>query len=117
LALILAAVGLYSVIAYGVVQRTRELGVRVALGAGTPDVVWLVLADGVRFTILGLGMGGAISLALGRWVEPLLFGEHATDPLVYGAVTGILTVTAVAASLAPAHRASRVDPNVALRAD
>jgi putative ABC transport system permease protein len=117
LALVLAAVGLYSVIAYGVVQRTRELGVRVALGAETPDVVWLVLADGVRFTILGLVVGSAIALVGGRWVEPLLFGERATDPLVFGAVTGILTLTAVAASILPAHRATRVDPNTALRTD
>jgi putative ABC transport system permease protein len=117
LALVLAAVGLYSVIAYGVAQRTRELGVRVALGARTPDVLWLVLGDGVRFTILGLAIGGAISLAVGRWVEPLLFGERASDPLVFGAVTGILTLTAVAASILPARRATRVDPNVALRAD
>jgi predicted permease len=117
LALVLAAVGLYSVIAYGVVQRTRELGVRVALGARTSDVLRLVLGDGVRFTILGLAIGGAIALAVGRWVEPLLFGEHATDPLVFGAVTGILTLTTVAACILPAHRAARVDPNVALRAD
>jgi putative ABC transport system permease protein len=71
----------------------------------------------VRFTILGLVVGGAIALVGGRWVEPLLFGEHATDPLVFGAVTGILTLTAVAASIVPAHRATRVDPNVALRTD
>jgi len=117
LALVLAAVGLYSVIAYGVAQRTRELGVRVALGARTSDVLWLVLGDGVRFTILGLGIGGAMSLAVGRWVEPLLFGEHATDPVVFGAVTAILALTAVTASIVPARRASRVDPNIALRAD
>lgn len=117
LALVLAAVGLYSVIAYGVAQRTRELGVRVALGARAPDVVWLVLGDGMRFTILGLAIGGAISLAVGRLVEPLLFGERPFDPLVFGAVTGILTLTAVAASIFPARRAMRVDPNIALRAD
>jgi predicted permease len=117
LALVLAAVGLYSVIAYGVAQRTRELGVRMALGAQTSDVLWLVLGDGVRFTILGLAIGGAIALAVGRWVEPLLFGERAFDPLVFGAVTGILTLTTIAASVLPARRASRVDPNIALRAD
>jgi ABC-type antimicrobial peptide transport system permease subunit len=117
LALVLAAVGLYSVIAYGVTQRTRELGVRVALGAQVPDVLWLVLRDTIRFTILGLLLGSAIALAAGRWVEPLLFGERATDPLVFGAVTGILALTAAAASLLPARRAARVDPNIALRAD
>jgi ABC-type antimicrobial peptide transport system permease subunit len=117
LALVLAAVGLYSVIAYGVTQRTRELGVRVALGARVPDVLWLVLRDTIRFTVLGLVLGSAIALAAGRWVQPLLFGERATDPLVFGAVTGILALTAAAASILPARRASRVDPNVALRAD
>src|SRR5581483_1449626 len=86
LALILAAIGLYSVIAYGVAQRTRELGVRVALGARTPDVLWLVVSDGVRFTILGLAIGGAIALAVGHWVEPLLFGEKPFDPLVLSTV-------------------------------
>ena len=113
----LAAVGLYSVIAYGVAQRTRELGVRVALGAQVPDVLWLVLRDTIRFTILGLLLGSAIALAAGQWVEPLLFGERATDPLVFGAVTGILALTAVIASIVPARRASRIDPNIALRAD
>jgi predicted permease len=117
LALVLAAVGLYSVIAYGVAQRTKELGVRMALGARVADVLWLVLRDTIRFTALGLVLGGAIALAAGRWVEPLLFGEHATDPLVFGAVTGILALTAVTASILPARRASRVDPNIALRAD
>jgi putative ABC transport system permease protein len=117
LALILAAIGLYSVIAYGVTQRTRELGVRVALGARVPDVLWLVLRDTIQFMVLGLALGGAIALAAGRWVQPLLFGERATDPLVYGAVTGILALTAIAASVLPARRASRVDPNIALRAD
>jgi len=117
LALVLAAVGLYSVIAYGVTQRTRELGIRVALGAQVPDVLWLVLRDTIRFTVLGLALGGAIALVAGRWVQPLLFGEHAADPLVFGAVTGILVMTAVAASIIPARRASRVDPNIALRAD
>jgi putative ABC transport system permease protein len=117
LALVLAAVGLYSVVAYGVTQRTRELGVRVALGAQVQDVLWLVLRDTIRFTILGLLLGSAIALAAGRWVEPLLFGERATDPLVFGAVTGILALTAVTASIIPARRASRVDPNIALRAD
>jgi putative ABC transport system permease protein len=117
LALVLAAIGLYSVIAYGVAQRTKELGVRMALGARIPDVLWLVLRDTIRFTALGLVLGGAIALAAGRWVEPLLFRERATDTLVFGAVTAILTLTAVAASILPAHRATRVDPNVALRAD
>jgi putative ABC transport system permease protein len=117
LALVLAAVGLYSVIAYGVTQRTRELGIRVALGAQLPDVLWLVLRDTIRFTALGLLLGGAIALAAGRWVQPLLFGESATDPLVFLAVTGVLVLAAITASILPAHRASGVGPNIALRAD
>ncbi len=117
LALALAAIGLYSVIAYSVAQRTRELGVRVALGAGSANILWLVLADGVRFAIAGIVLGGIVAVALARWVAPLLFQEPPTDPLVFGAAMGILLTAAVAASVIPALRATRVAPNVALRAD
>jgi putative ABC transport system permease protein len=117
LALMLAAVGLYSVIAYGVTQRTREIGLRMALGARTPGVLWLVLRDGVRFAVLGVVVGGAIALAVGRSVEPLLFNERASDPVVFLVVTGVLVVTVVGASILPARRAAKVDPSVAMRAD
>jgi predicted lysophospholipase L1 biosynthesis ABC-type transport system permease subunit len=117
LALVLAVVGLYSVIAYGVVQRTRELGVRRALGAPLRHVLWLVLRDGVQFTVLGLALGGAIAVGAGRWIAPLLFGERPTDPWVYGAVTTVLFLAAMGASILPALRAARVAPSVALRAD
>jgi putative ABC transport system permease protein len=115
LALVLAAVGLYSVIAYSVAQRTQEIGVRLALGAGTGDVVRLVVGEGMRFAVVGVVIGGGAALWAGRWVAPLLFSVSAKDPLVYGLVAFVLLMAAVLASAVPAIRASRVDPNVALR--
>jgi len=117
LALLLAAIGLYSVIAYNVVQRTHELGVRVAFGAQMRDVVRLILAEGLRVAIAGVVIGGAIALFAGRWVAPLLYEVKPADPLVYGSVIAVLLGAASIASLVPALRAARVDPNVALRSD
>src|SRR5689334_639325 len=117
LALTLAAVGLYSVIAYNVVQRTHEMGVRIALGAQLRDVVNLVLGQGVRHGVAGILIGCAIALGAARWVQPLLFEESPRDPLVYVVVAGILFAVAIMASLIPARRAARVDPNVALRSE
>jgi putative ABC transport system permease protein len=117
LALVLAAVGLYSVIAYSVAQRTHELGVRVALGAEVRDLVRLVLRQGMGLALVGVVLGGVIALVVGRWVKPLLFDERASDPLVFGAVAGVLLAVAALASLIPARRAGRVDPIQALRAE
>lgn len=117
LALVLAAIGLYSVIAYNVVQRTHELGVRVAFGAQVKDVMRLVLGEGLRLTLVGIALGGAVALFAGKWIAPLLFNVKPTDPLVLGGVVGVLLLTATLASLIPALRAARVDPNVALRSD
>jgi ABC-type antimicrobial peptide transport system permease subunit len=117
LALLLAAIGLYSVIAYNVAQRTHELGVRVALGARTPDVIRLVVVDGLKVALAGVVIGVVVALWAGRWVKPLLFGVSASDPSVFALVATTLLVVAVAASWIPALRASRVDPNVALRTD
>ena len=117
LALILAAIGLYSVIAYDVAQRTHELGVRIALGAQSADVLRLVVGDGVRFALAGVAIGVALALASGHWVAPLLFGVSATDPIVFGAVVATLLMVGMVASAIPAMRASRVDPNIALRSD
>jgi putative ABC transport system permease protein len=117
LALVLAAVGLYSVIAYTVAQRTHELGVRAALGARSRDMLWLVVGQGVAFTAAGIAIGGAIALLAGRWIEPLLFGQSARDPAVFGLVAAVLLVVAVVASAAPARRALRADPTVALRTE
>jgi putative ABC transport system permease protein len=117
LALVVASVGLYSVVAYDVSQRTRELGVRVALGANAPAVVRLVVGEGVRTVALGLALGAIVSLALATRVAPLLYEVSAKDPATYGGVVTVLLIVAVIASLAPALRAARVDPNVALRSD
>jgi predicted permease len=117
LALVLAAIGLYSVIAYHVAQRTHELGVRIALGAGRGTVLGLVVGEGVRFAASGILLGGAIALAAGRWVRPLLFEVSPHDPLVFGGVAAALLAVAVGASAVPALRAARVDPTVALRVE
>jgi putative ABC transport system permease protein len=117
LALVLAGIGLYGVIAFSVAERTHEMGVRIALGARVANVVSLIVRDALRVVLAGLGIGLAISLAAGRWVAPLLFQVSPRDPVVFGAVTLMLVCVALAASWIPAVRASRVDPSVALRAD
>jgi putative ABC transport system permease protein len=117
LALILAAIGLYSVIAYNVTQRSHELGVRRALGAQASDLLRMVVTDGMRLSGAGIAIGVVIALFAGRWVKPLLFGVSDRDPLVFIVVATVLIAVAVAASWVPALRASRVDPNVALRTE
>ena len=117
LALALAAIGLYSVLAYTVAQRTHELGVRVALGAQVRDVVRLVVGDGLRLGAIGVAIGALLALGAARWVQPLLFDESPRDPVVYGVVVGVLLIVAVVASVAPAVRAAGVDPNEALRSE
>jgi ABC-type antimicrobial peptide transport system permease subunit len=117
LALVIAAVGLYSVIAYDVAQRAQELSVRVALGARARDVIRVVVAQGFRFAIVGIGLGIGAALLGARWVQPLLFRQSATDPAVYAGVGVVLLVVSIAACAAPARRASRADPMAALRAD
>ncbi len=117
LALLVAAVGLYSVIAYNVSQRRHELSVRVALGARTGDIVRLVLRDALRLAVVAVALGTAMVLYASRWVEPLLFGTSARDPLILAAIGAGLLLVAALASFVPALRASRVHPAVALRAD
>ena len=117
LALLLAAIGLYSVIAYNVAQRTHEIGVRVALGARAADVLRLVIFDGVRLAIVGVGAGGVIAFLAAPRVAPLLFHESARDPAVYAIVAISLVAVSVAASWLPALRASRIEPTRALRHD
>jgi len=117
LALVLAAIGLYSVIAYNVTQRTHEMGVRVALGAQARDVIRLIVREGLTIVLPGIVLGGAIALFAGKWVAPLLFEVSPKDPSVLVSVVVTLVVVAVVASWVPATRASRVDPNEALRAD
>ncbi|HSJ62723.1 MAG TPA: FtsX-like permease family protein, partial [Gemmatimonadaceae bacterium] len=117
LALVLAAIGLYSMIAYGVAQRTREFGVRLALGASAGQVVRMIVGNGVRLVVAGVVIGGAIAIWAAPRLESLMFRASTRDPVVYGGVIAVLLSVAVLASLAPAWRAMRLDPNVALRAD
>jgi predicted lysophospholipase L1 biosynthesis ABC-type transport system permease subunit len=114
LALVLAALGIYGVVSYTVVQRTREIGVRLALGAGVKDVLALVLGEGLKRTAIGIVLGMAGALLASRAVQSLLFGVSATDPATYAAVVALLLAVTLAACLLPAWRASRVDPRVSL---
>ncbi len=117
LALVVAAVGLYGVIAYDVAQRMRELGIRVALGARSIDVVRLVVGQALAFAASGVTIGLGITLLASRSVQPLLFHESAIDPVTYSVVGGVVVTVAILASAIPALRATRADPNVALRTD
>jgi predicted permease len=117
LALVLAAIGLYSVISYSVAQRTHELGVRVALGAQMRDLVRLVVSEGMRLALAGVATGALIAFAAGRWIAPLLFHESPRDPLVFGGVILVLLAVAALASFIPARRAGSVDAMTALRSE
>jgi predicted permease len=117
LALVLATVGLYGVIAYSVSQRTREMGIRLALGAGQPAVLRLVLSQGARLTLLGLIVGLAGAAGLTRVMVGMLYGVSPLDPLTFVLVGTILGLVAILASYFPARRATQVDPVIALRAE
>jgi putative ABC transport system permease protein len=117
LALVLAAVGLYSVVAYDVARRTHELGVRRALGAQRSDVVWFVVRRGLVVGAVGIAIGAALSWIAGARFEGMLFGVSGRDVEVLLLVAMAMFVVAIVASLVPARRAARVDPNVALRAE
>jgi predicted permease len=117
LALIVAGVGLYSVVAYLVVDRTRELGVRLALGATGGRIVRDVVARGVAMAASGVFLGAIVAIALGRYIQPLLFNISAHDPGVFAIVAVVVIAIAVVASWGPARRAGRVDPVIALRAE
>jgi ABC-type antimicrobial peptide transport system permease subunit len=117
LALIVAAIGLYSVVAYDVAQRRHEVGVRIALGARVADIVALVVRDGLRVVLVGVAIGIGLTLLAARWLGPLLFQVSPRDPVVFGAVVVVLIAVAFAASGVPAIHASRVDPATSLRSD
>jgi putative ABC transport system permease protein len=115
LALVLAAVGVYGVMAYAVTQRTHEFGIRTALGASPTDVLKQVFLEGGRLAALGLALGLIAALLLTRLMASLLFGVSPSDPITLGLVAVILALVAFAACYIPARRAARVDPVIALR--
>jgi ABC-type antimicrobial peptide transport system permease subunit len=116
-ALLLAAIGVYGVIAYSVIQRTREIGIRMALGARPGDVRRMLLVEGGRLAALGVALGVAGALLLTRAMSALLYGVGPRDLLTFASVPAILASVAVAACFFPALRASRVDPSTALRSE
>jgi putative ABC transport system permease protein len=116
-ALVLASVGIFAVISYAVAQRTREIGIRMALGAARTDVLRLIVRDGMMPAVIGVAIGAAGAFGVTRLMRSLLYGVSATDPAVFGLVATMLVLVAVGACYVPARRASRVDPNVALRND
>jgi ABC-type antimicrobial peptide transport system permease subunit len=115
LATVLAAIGLYGVMAFVVARRTREMGVRMALGANPGTVVWLVMREVLLLLGIGLVIGIPSALALGRYVSSQLYGIQANDPVIGGVTAIILIAVASLAGLIPARRASRIDPILALR--
>jgi putative ABC transport system permease protein len=117
LALVLAAAGLYGVIAYTVSRRTTEIGIRMALGAGTADIIVMVVGEGVRLSIVGIVIGIAAALALTRLVSSLLYGVAPADPVSFVISAVVLLAIALLSSYLPARRAAEVDPLVALRAE
>ena len=112
---LLAAIGIYGVLSYSVSQRFREIGIRMALGAQSQDILRLVVGQGLRLAVIGAGVGAAFGLAATRTMSSLLFGVSATDPLTFGAVVCVVTLVGGFAAYIPARRALRVDPMVALR--
>ncbi|HEY6400429.1 MAG TPA: FtsX-like permease family protein, partial [Blastocatellia bacterium] len=116
-ALLLAAMGIYGVISYLVAQRTREMGIRLALGAQRHDILKLVLGQGLALTMIGVAAGLALAFALTRFLSSLLYGVGAADPITFAAIALLFAVVALTASYLPARRAMKVDPITALRCE
>jgi putative ABC transport system permease protein len=114
-ALLLAAIGIYGLMAYSVEQRTQEIGIRLALGAGVPHVKRMVIMQGLRLAIVGVVVGVAAAFAFARAIASFLFGVQSWDPAIFATAPAVLTVVALVAAWIPARRASRVDPIEALR--
>jgi len=115
LALVLASVGIYGVISYAVSQRTREIGVRMALGARPADVLRMILAEGLKLVAVGVALGVAAALMLTRLLEGMIYGVSMRDPLIFVLVNLLMVAVSLAACYVPALRATRVDPITALR--
>jgi ABC-type antimicrobial peptide transport system permease subunit len=115
LALVLSCIGLYGLLSYSVSARTREIGVRVALGATRSDVLWMILQQALKLVLFGVVVGVPFSLLAGRLMGTMLFGLKSTDPLSMAVVIFILGFVATLAGLIPARRATKVDPMIALR--
>jgi ABC-type antimicrobial peptide transport system permease subunit len=114
---VLAAIGLYGVISNAITQRTQEIGIRIALGAQSRDVLKLVVGQGMKLALIGVLSGSAAALALTRLMKSLLFAVSATDPLTYIVIALLLTTVAFLACWVPARRATKVDPIIALKCE
>ncbi|PYP88135.1 MAG: ABC transporter permease [Blastocatellia bacterium AA13] len=117
LALVLASIGIYGMISYSANQRSQEVGIRIALGAQPMDILKLIVGQGMRLSLLGLGIGLAAAMAFTRWMTPLLFGVSTVDAVTYSSISAVLFLVALTASYVPARRSTRVDPMSVMRAE
>jgi ABC-type antimicrobial peptide transport system permease subunit len=117
LALLVACIGVYGILAYRVARRTREIGVRLALGASRAGVQWMIVRESLALLVIGVAIGIPLALGLSRYVASLLYGLRPTDPMTIAAALGVLAIVSMAAAIIPARRAARIDPMGALRCE